>query len=456
MGFFKDFKRDFAQAVNELVPDKDGLQGVYDDEDMVNTFDEVDDIEIAPEDLLEDLDDLDDFFEDSNNNPDDINDDVQINMNSDDEKIGTDFGELDLALEEDNIPEAEIIPENIVGGIPIDDVDEVVQEYVGDISKAEDSEKDELTAVDTLDETDMLEYTEDAMLMEMGSDSEVVAENNLDTFSEPEALEDTSELNDTVDCENGKDDADDADAETVNENLEDAADLLFEDTTVFASEEDDDSADETSNEENVSKWDGLDIGQAALDAIKKEEDYQDDDLDGNIIESNGAVEPVNDMSDMETMNTEVNDIMSDEITYITKGTTVKGNIETEGGVDIIGKVVGNVTCGNKLILGGIIVGDVKAKELYANAAKIEGQVSIEGNAKIGVGSVIVGNVSALSAVVAGAVNGDIDVHGPVIVDSTAVIMGNIKSRSVQINNGAVIEGFCSQCYSEIDVKSFFE
>ena len=25
MGFFKDFKRDFAQAVNELMPDKDEL-----------------------------------------------------------------------------------------------------------------------------------------------------------------------------------------------------------------------------------------------------------------------------------------------------------------------------------------------------------------------------------------------------------------------------------------------
>ena len=72
------------------------------------------------------------------------------------------------------------------------------------------------------------------------------------------------------------------------------------------------------------------------------------------------------------------------------------------------------------------------------------------------GTVVVGNIIASSAVIAGAVNGDIDVKGSVIVDSTAVIMGNIKSRSVQINNGAVIEGFCSQCYSEIDVKSFFE
>lgn len=38
MGFFKDFKRDFAQAVNELMPDKDELGAEYDDEDMVNTF----------------------------------------------------------------------------------------------------------------------------------------------------------------------------------------------------------------------------------------------------------------------------------------------------------------------------------------------------------------------------------------------------------------------------------
>lgn len=71
------------------------------------------------------------------------------------------------------------------------------------------------------------------------------------------------------------------------------------------------------------------------------------------------------------------------------------------------------------------------------------------------GSVIIGNITATSAVIAGAVKGDIDVQGPVVVDTSAVIMGNIKSRSVQINNGAVIEGFCSQCYSDVDVESLF-
>ena len=67
-----------------------------------------------------------------------------------------------------------------------------------------------------------------------------------------------------------------------------------------------------------------------------------------------------------------------------------------------------------------------------------------------------GNVFATSAVIGGAIKGDIDVNGPVIVDSTAIVKGNIKSKSVQINNGAVIDGFCSQAYAEIDYKSLFE
>ena len=58
--------------------------------------------------------------------------------------------------------------------------------------------------------------------------------------------------------------------------------------------------------------------------------------------------------------------------------------------------------------------------------------------------------------IAGAVKGDIDVKGPVILDSSAIVMGDIKSKSVQINNGAVIEGMCSQCYAEVNPTSFFE
>ena len=79
----------------------------------------------------------------------------------------------------------------------------------------------------------------------------------------------------------------------------------------------------------------------------------------------------------------------------------------------------------------------------------------EGPVKIGNGSVIIGNLYAHSAVIAGAIKGDIDVHGPVIIDATAIVMGDIKSESFQINRGAVLEGYISQCYSDNCPKKFF-
>lgn len=147
--------------------------------------------------------------------------------------------------------------------------------------------------------------------------------------------------------------------------------------------------------------------------------------------------------------------ISDEVSVITESTSLKGNLESTGSLDIRGTINGDVSCNGKLVVTGTIVGNSTSSEFFADAAKIEGEVSSSGTVKVGLGSVIIGNITATSAVIAGAIKGDIDVQGPVVVDTSAVIMGNIKSRSVQINNGAVIEGFCSQCYADIDVESLF-
>lgn len=384
MGFFKDFKRDFAQAVNELMPDKDELAEEYDDEDMVNTFDEKDNMDIAPEDMLEDLDDfrIDTIHEEA----DDTGKSVQQENAEPDYENDPDVSEKNAF---DEIPQAEIISEPKDAVDDLEDMEEradtqlvtemLVAEPAVDEKETENAEPaDELSALDDLDEPDMQEGMDDV-----------------------EAVEPESEENPV--------EAEDLRSVNLNQDVQEA--LMMR--------------------ENVS-----------------EEPEEQENMEENHMSEVEAK--------IENQEQDINSILNDDTTYITKGTTVKGNIETDGGIDIIGTVEGDVQCAGKLIVGGSIKGNIKAGEIYANAAKLEGDIVAEGSAKIGVGSVVVGNVSATSAVVAGAVNGDIDVQGPVIVDSTAVIMGNIKSRSVQINNGAVIEGFCSQCYSEIDVKSFFE
>ena len=147
---------------------------------------------------------------------------------------------------------------------------------------------------------------------------------------------------------------------------------------------------------------------------------------------------------------------TDEVAVITEGMIIKGDLATTGSIDIIGKISGNIKCLGKLNITGEINGDSDAAEVYAESARITGEVKSKGSVKVGQSTVIVGNIFGSSAVIAGAVKGDIDVHGPVVLDTTAIVMGNIKSQSVQINNGAVIEGMCSQAYADVNPSEFFE
>lgn len=146
----------------------------------------------------------------------------------------------------------------------------------------------------------------------------------------------------------------------------------------------------------------------------------------------------------------------EEVTIISKGTTITGNISSDGSLEIMGNVTGDIECLGKLSITGKIKGNTTAAEVYVNTERLEGSINSEGTVKIGLGTVVVGDIIGTSAVVAGAVKGEIDINGPVVIDSTAIIKGNIKAKSLQINNGAVIDGFCSLSYSDIDVENVFE
>ncbi len=168
-------------------------------------------------------------------------------------------------------------------------------------------------------------------------------------------------------------------------------------------------------------------------------------------------EPVAKMNEIPVVNnTILSQDVQDETSVVTASTVLTGDLQSSGSFDIQGTINGNIVCNGKIVVTGIVNGNTNSSEFFADMAKVEGEISSSGTVKIGAGSVIIGNISAASAVIAGAVKGDIDVQGPVVVDTSAVIMGNIKSRSVQINNGAVIEGFCSQSYADINVQELFE
>jgi len=147
---------------------------------------------------------------------------------------------------------------------------------------------------------------------------------------------------------------------------------------------------------------------------------------------------------------------TESVTVITKGTTITGSIVSDCSLEVMGTINGDISCLGKLTILGKVRGNTNANEVFINTNRFEGDISAEGPVKVAQKTVVVGNISAHSGVFAGAVKGELDIKGPVVLDSTAVIKGNIKAKSLQVNNGAVIDGFCSLTYSDTKIDTMFE
>ena len=164
-------------------------------------------------------------------------------------------------------------------------------------------------------------------------------------------------------------------------------------------------------------------------------------------------------SDVENEDEDTEDDPDDQedMMIVTEGTMITGSIATDRSLLVLGTINGDINCEGKLTISGTVTGNSFATDVFINDQRTEGNITCTGIVKIGQGSVIIGDITAGAAAIAGAVKGNLDVKGPVILDSTAVIKGNIKAKSVQLINGAVLEGFCSlEEYSNSNMDEIFK
>ncbi len=213
--------------------------------------------------------------------------------------------------------------------------------------------------------------------------------------------------------------------------------------------------------ESETKNMGTDVNKEEEKVENTMVDYDENAVDSEILDTLLKDEEKTEKSEhVEEKTHEVNPELTKEdkeaVTVITRGTTINGSIISDCSLDVMGTINGDIECLGKLSISGKVVGNSMASEVYVNTDRLEGSISSEGSVKVGVGTVVIGDITATSGVIAGAVKGEIDVSGPVVIDSTAIIKGNIKAKTVQMNNGAVVEGFCSLSYSDVDINNIFE
>ncbi|MBE5936988.1 MAG: hypothetical protein E7265_03045 [Lachnospiraceae bacterium] len=186
-----------------------------------------------------------------------------------------------------------------------------------------------------------------------------------------------------------------------------------------------------------------------------EEVYAEDVVEVSLIDSGS--EDIMDETTVDEPIDPIDEIEEKEVTVITRGTTIKGGISSDCSLEVMGIINGDVECQGKLSIFGTVSGNTEASEIFVNTPiKLVGDLKSTGCVKVSEESIVVGTIKAASAFIAGAVKGDIEVAGPVVVDASAVVLGNISAKSLQLNNGAVVEGVCTVGSVGADVSKIFD
>lgn len=223
------------------------------------------------------------------------------------------------------------------------------------------------------------------------------------------------------------------------------------------------------NEEEIVLEEGSQIEEEIVESAEETTDENDTDIEVQDSDENAeeaSLDKTSESVDKEpaggfegknmTFNNNDTDFSSDNYTLINVNTTISGSITSEGSIEIAGNVEGDVTSGGEIIITGTVTGNVEGLVVSLNSGRIRGNVKSYNGLIISEDSVLIGDIESNEADIAGAIKGKIDVNGPVILQAGAKVLGDIDCKSVQILNGAVIEGKCSQKYADVSPSAFFE
>lgn len=243
-------------------------------------------------------------------------------------------------------------------------------------------------------------------------------------------------------------------AVTVSEFDRDVSQESKQPSSTANSQKEEDSIDKQSNEEIKKK---VEIKEKEIKEIKEIKKKEEKNITDTIFTANEG----DDSNESETIKKDVKkgqvekEMELNNRTIITKSTIIAGNISTEDDLIIEGSVCGDVDCKGKLTISGEVSGNAVAKAISINTSKFEGDVRSDGRIEIKEGTVIIGNIYGDEALISGAVKGEIVVSKGARLEKTAIVKGNIKAKSVQIDNGAVLQGYCELQYDNIDLVNLF-
>lgn len=132
-----------------------------------------------------------------------------------------------------------------------------------------------------------------------------------------------------------------------------------------------------------------------------------------------------------------------DFTYISKDTTIVGNIQAGSDLHIKGKVMGDVACDSDVKLWGKLQGNLSGKSGVVQGGQIVGNVEMRGNMYVADAAHIKGDVQCSNLDLNSTVDGNLRVQHKTRFRNNATVVGNITTQTLVVDEGAMIEGYIS-------------
>lgn len=129
-----------------------------------------------------------------------------------------------------------------------------------------------------------------------------------------------------------------------------------------------------------------------------------------------------------------------EIMIIPKGTSIHGNITTDGGMKVRGNVTGDINSLGKVSVWGEVNGNIVGQQVEMISSRMKGNINAVDSVIVSIDTKIVGDINANTLRSEGKLEGNVVVKNGAELSSNAVLLGNLTSAEILIEKGAVIRG----------------
>lgn len=129
-----------------------------------------------------------------------------------------------------------------------------------------------------------------------------------------------------------------------------------------------------------------------------------------------------------------------QTTIISGETVITGDLLSDGSLEILGELKGNINIQGNAKISGKLSGDFSGNTIELTSSTMTGNVKAKSNVVLDKNAQLFGHVSGIDVVCDGKIQGDINAKGSVVLKENATVIGNIKAAYFTVESGVTLKG----------------